>query len=244
MKTICGTPYVNLEPYIDMAGFDSLHDQIALAIARNADHIETSYAPQVTLLNQNLRSFFELREDYRTRYQDVLTNQRQLDWYAKLSSCVTLGLQLKLRQPTVPFPDNYKFKHTKAVFQETSVSEHFGFLYDWIDQQNIFSDYGRIIFFINEPGQQTIVHSDYQDDTQPNRDQFIWLTGHNAKQIVIHDRISRKSYHCPYRATIFNNVDYHSSRGHPDYTSWSLRIDGVFQPEWAERAGLKNYFNL
>ncbi len=244
MKTICNQPYINLEPFLDMAGFDQLHDRVALSIAQCADSIETSYAPQNTLLRQDLRSFFELHTEYKEKYQDVLPTRRQLDWLAKLSSCVTLGQQLRLREPTVPFPQNYKFKHSSECFKETSVSEHFTWLYDWIDQQGCFSDYGRIIFFINEPGQRTIIHSDYQDDTQEYRDSFIWLTGINPKRIAVYDKQTGQSHVCPHRATIFNNVDYHHSIGHPDYTSWSLRIDGVFQKDWAQRAGLADYFNL
>lgn len=36
----------------------------------------------------------------------------------------------------------------------------------------------------------------------------------------------------------------HGSKGHTDYVLWSLRIDGLFDPDWAQKVGIKEYYGV
>ena len=95
-----------------------------------------------------------------------------------------------------------------------------------------------------EPGQTTAIHTDYGDINSEKKDMFIWLTGRFKKKIILKDENTNNVYISPHRAMIFNNVNWHGSIGNDQFSSWSLRIDGVFSPEWANAVNLTEYFKL
>jgi len=43
---------------------------------------------------------------------------------------------------------------------------------------------------------------------------------------------------------VFSTHNVHASEGHSQCAAWSLRIDGKFNKDWAEQAGIAEYFNL
>jgi hypothetical protein len=240
MKLINGKPYINLEEHLDMNAFDALHDNIILAIAKNAKHIEPSYTPRHTLLN-SLPVFLEEREKHKKKFPTL--DQSQINWYTKLSGAITLGTQLLLRG-NKGYPRTYQYKHLNEHSIDMPWANDIDFLFKWIDEQQCFVEYGRTMFWINEPGQKTAFHSDYGDITSDKKDMFIWLTGKFKKKIILKDDITGDTYTSLHRAMIFNNVNWHGSIGEDQFSSWSLRIDGVFSPEWAELVKLKEYFKL
>jgi hypothetical protein len=46
------------------------------------------------------------------------------------------------------------------------------------------------------------------------------------------------------RACVFDTNNWHCSLGNNTFTSWSLRIDGSFNPEWARKIGIAGHYNL
>jgi hypothetical protein len=170
-------------------------------------------------------------------------NNDQLELYAKLNSAVTLGRHLSVRA-NIGYPATYKYKHSSKVTADLPWTSDFQFIFDWIDAQKCFNDYGRVIFWINEPNQKTAFHRDYADDRLHLRDSFIWLTGKNKKQLVLKDPVTGKEYLSDCRALTFNSTNPHCSLGNELFTAWSLRVDGVFNKDWAIKAGIAEYFNV
>jgi hypothetical protein len=99
------------------------------------------------------------------------------------------------------------------------------------------------MFWINEPNQITATHTDYGDINLDRRDMFIWLTGKFSKKILLQDELGTV-HEISGRAMVFNTINWHCSKGHSDYVSWSLRIDGKFNTEWAKRVGISEYYGL
>ncbi len=241
MRLINGEKWIDLSAHLDMSSFELLEDQISYNMAKNAKYIEPSYTPQFTLLNKNLPGYLEERSVYKQQYPDF--GPAEINWYTKLKGTATLGTQLVLRG-NKGYPATYQHKHLDEYSVNLPASNDFKFLFDWIDQQNCFTEYGRTMFWINEPNQITAMHTDYGNPQLDKRDMFIWLTGTNSKKILLKGNDSETIYETNSKAMIFNTINWHGSKGHPDYVSWSLRIDGAFNPEWAEKVGIREYFNI
>lgn len=241
MNLINEQMFIDLSPYLDMNSFDLLEDQISYNIAKNAKYIEPSYTPHSTLLNKELPGYLEERETYKTTHPELGISE--INWYTKLKGSLTLGTHLLLRG-NKSYPSAYKYKHLNEYSVNMPSYPDFNFLFKWIEDQGCFDEYGRTMFWISEPNQITALHTDYGNPTLDKRDTFIWLTGRYAKKILLRDDSSNIVHEADSRAMVFNTVNWHCSKGHVDFTSWSLRIDGRFNAEWADRAGIRAYYGL
>jgi hypothetical protein len=56
--------------------------------------------------------------------------------------------------------------------------------------------------------------------------------------------VTGKEYLSDCRALTFNSTNPHCSLGNELFTAWSLRVDGVFNKDWAIKAGIAEYFNV
>jgi len=243
MKLINGKPFVNLDDYLDIEAFDNLENRISLMLAKHSDKIQTSSTPQDTLYNREHVMFTNKMDEYKNNPSILDFNNEQLELYAKLNSAVTLGRHLSIRA-NMGYPATYRFKHMSRLTAELPWSADFKFVFDWIDDQKCFNDYGRVLFWINEPNQKTAFHRDYPDDNLDQRDSFIWLTGKNKKRLVLKDTDSGKEHMSDCRALVFDSTNPHCSQGNELFTAWSLRIDGIFNADWATEVGIAEYFGV
>jgi hypothetical protein len=240
MKLINEKIYVDLSDYLNMNAFDALEEQITYNIAKNAKYIEPSYTPHFSLLNKQLPGFLEEKQKYKNNYPEF--SIPEINWYTKLKGTATLGSQLLLRG-NKGYPETYPYKHLTEHSVNLNPYQDFKFLFDWIDEQKCFDEYGRTMFWINEPNQITAFHTDYGNINLDRRDMFIWLTGKFSKKILLQDELGTVN-EISSRAMVFNTINWHCSKGHSDCVSWSIRIDGKFNSEWAERVGIKEYYGL
>lgn len=240
MNKINNELFYNLEKYLDMKSFDELNDQINLTLAKNFQHFRPAGTSQATLHDQNFISIFNKRDEILKTHPE-LSSEHAL-FYAKLCGTVTLGTNFTVRG-NKGYPATYYKKHLRESATLYPFDDQFKFLFDWIDAQGCFDEYGRVIFWINEPGQSTTLHRDYQLGKGRN-DPFIWFTGIIPKQLSILDTETNTMHYSTSRACVFDSNNIHASKGHPTYVAWSLRVDGRFNKEWAEKAGISEYFNL
>jgi len=244
MHLINNQLFCNLENYLDMKAFDEINNKIAFGLAKNHAHFSPSGTSQNTLYDQSTLSVYNERDRILSEMPE-LTRVEALH-YAKLSGAVTLGNGFILRG-NKGYPAKYHEKHLRSNAIVHQFDDQFKFLYDWIDAQNCFTEYGRVIFWINEPGQKTAFHCDYPENDLSKKntmDPFIWLTGVIPKRLVIKDHATGETHHSTSRACVFNTHNIHASEGHPQCAAWSLRIDGKFNKKWAERAGIAEHFNV
>ena len=239
MKLINNQLYVDLTPHLDMVSFDALEEKITYNMAKNARYIEPSYTPHFSLMNKELPGYLEERSNLKLKHPEL--GMPEINWYTKLTGTATLGTQLVLRA-NKGYPNTYPSKHLNEYSVNLTPYEDFKFLFDWIDSQHCFDEYGRTMFWINEPNQITAMHTDYGNVNLDKRDMFIWLTGRYQKRLVLKD--DDTSCETTSKALVFNTVNWHCSKGHSDYVSWSLRIDGKFNSAWAEKVGIKEYYGL
>jgi hypothetical protein len=244
MQLINNQIFYNLENYLDMESFDKINDKITYALSKNWRHFRTSGTTQNTLYDQSTLSVYKKRDQLLKEMPSLL--KLEALFYAKLSGTVTLGNNFILRG-TKRYPAKYVEKHLSKSAELQPFDNQFKFLYDWIDAQNCFTEYGRVLFWVNEPCQKTAFHQDYPTNNvnyKDVKDSFIWLTGIVPKKLVIKDPDTGETHHSTSRACVFNTNNIHSSLGHPECTAWSLRIDGNFNKDWAIKAGIADYYNV
>lgn len=239
MNKINNQLFYNLEQYLDMESFSALNDKINYALAKNYQHFRPSGTSQNTLYNQDEVSVYSKRDELLKQYPG-LPNDEAL-FLAKMSGTVTLGTNFIVRG-TKGYPSKYYEKYLRDSALIFPHDDQFKFLFDWIDAQGCFDEYGRVIFWISEPGQSTALHRDYPQGKGLN-DPFIWFTGNIPKQLAIKDDQTNTMHYSDCRACVFDSNNIHASKAHSKYTAWSLRFDGKYNKEWAERAGIAEHFN-
>jgi hypothetical protein len=243
MQYINEKMWIDLGEFLDMESFDSIHEEIIRKIAKNYNSIQTSGTPHSTLFDKTKKSFFEEKKINKSLAVNKDFSDKELDLYTRLDSVATLGSQLVLRGNR-GYPESYRYKHLNEYSFETPCSVDFQFLFNWLTAQACFDEIGRVMFWINEPEQRTVLHTDYGNKNSTRKDMFIWITGINPKSMILYDDHTGVEHIVDSRACIFNNNNWHCSKGNSLHTSWSLRIDGVFNADWARAAGLAEYFGL
>ena len=238
MFYIADKPWVDLDAHLDIKTFDSFKDKIELGIANNHQRIVSAVTPKSTFLDSSIDSLY----DQRLKYAGVVDSQN-LNFYSKFKGA-TIGSFLYLRNCN-NYPKDYHLKHLHNHTSASFFSLNFQFIFDWINDQDCFSEYGRTVFFISDAWQQGAVHRDYPlHSTTKKKDMFIWISGSSLKKIFLYDEELNNKIFCPGRSAIFDNLNYHGSENNSWYTNWSLRVDGVFNKKWAEKVGVAEHYNL
>lgn len=243
MKLIEEKIWIDLEPFVDLDTLDSFHEKIAYSLAKNLKHTTTSFTTDKSVYNKLIPNFYEEREKAKLKVKDL--NDKELEFYTKLIGTQNLGTHLSLRyNPGYP-KKYYDDIHLNASTIDAPWINDFDFVIKWIDDQKCFKEYGRVKFWINEPNQKISLHIDGIPGVSTDKKaMFIWLTGKFPKNLVLYDDIKHQEHVIPNRAVLFNNLNWHRTNGHPEVSAWSLRIDGIFNKDWAKKVGVDRYFNL
>jgi hypothetical protein len=247
MNLINGLPWINLEPFIDIDALAVQKAKIAAALAASHPFRYPSIVgAQGNLYDQSLVELGdyakELIKDEEYEHRNLLKllgSAPKIQLFCKyMYDVVSLNEAIHLRTSR---GGNYFSKHLAEHCIDTPAFKFFNFLKVWLDAQNIFSEYGRFVFFVNEAGVHSIKHRDYPDGVS-RKDNFIWLSLDGRKNFYVYDDVTEEHHYVTSRVALFDNSNWHGS-DICQYTGWSLRIDGVFSPEFREKAGLKEYVN-
>jgi len=139
--------------------------------------------------------------------------------------------------------DKFASKHLKSTVRRRKFADDFQFIFDWIDAQDCFEEYGRVMFFLSEPNSVGKIHRDYPLwAIHSPSDMFLWISSSTEKQIFVYDEVTNEQVLANSRAVLFDNCNYHGANNASDAVAWSLRVDGIFKKEWAEKVGIYNHF--
>lgn len=246
MFLVNSRPWLDLQPYIDVAGLEAQRHVFAKAIAMNPHMIFTSLVgTQSNLHDQTLIELGDFAKNIQADEQhpdhDMLKQIGSLPrfyaWCKYMYPVVGLNQAMYIRAIK---KDSYGQKHLHDSCYDTPVAAEFGFLFDWIKEQNIFDQYGRVVMFINEPGVSTVLHRDYPNPTS-HRNEFIWINLGSAKRFYVYDDAADEKHYIDSRVVYFDNANWHGSDP-SQYASWSLRIDGVYSNDFLCRSGTHAHF--
>lgn len=240
MNLINGQAFLDIANLLDLDYLDSFEEELCLGIAKSEKYINLNSTPTKSLLNPDTGiSFLEIKAKAALKYPEL--SPRELEWYATMKGGQSHGYVLFLKNIR-RYPEFFKFKSYHEYCNKTEVAKYFEFLFDWIENQNCFKEYGRVLFFVSHPGQSGMIHKDNVglDDV---RDQYIWITGNKfSKSLFQYNPATDEKIYAPSRAVLFDNRSFHGSENHHDSAAWSLRIDGQFTDEFLDKTGTRNFF--
>jgi hypothetical protein len=257
IKGINGSPYVNIEPHIDIEGFSKLHYKICRGLVQSKykkegnmvrpGGCEGAYKLTFKPLYQALEEYHALPEDHEIRVEGrVIGEYKNRDQFM-------LFLKLVLGAYD---PYQFIFLKTEAGgwesrFDEkiwTPDAELFPELKIWLEALvgPVFKHLGRIIFFKSEHDCLMPLHRDLilpnEHDYFPHRHEFIHVRPNLDKPFYIWDSETDEKILTDKQAIWFNDQDWHAG-GRTNKQSYSLRIDGPFTEEFRAKIGVDHLDN-
>jgi hypothetical protein len=256
IKGINGQPFINLDSYIDIEGFKSLHYKICKGIVMSDYKKEGNLVKMGGWDNQYklefkptcfaLDDYYALPEDHEIR---VLGRE-----IGELENRDKFVLFLKLALEAY---DAYQFIFLKTEdggwesrFEEkqwTPDAQYFPELKTWLESLvgTVFTHLGRIIIFKAEHDCTMPMHRDLiyptETDYVEHQHEFIHLRTNLDKPFYIWDSETDTRVTVDSHATFFNDQDWHAG-GKSNTQTYSIRVDGVFTDEFKQRVGLKGTY--
>ena len=249
--TILDKPIIELDEYFNLNDIPNLEKKMAYAIAKNKKNITVAFSGPsgeipTWLHNEN---FIEVKDSWvqvnnNLKNEDewnLLSHDQQLFYTLLTTKSRSLNQALAIRTLNSMGGNGGKF-HLKHLSSETIVTpagKDFNFLLDWINQQKIFDEIGRVVIFLNPEGNCTPIHRDYPNKS--HKDQFLWIRFNKQKDFFVYDVDTKQKHFTKGYISTFDNYQWHG--GEPsEVMGFSLRIDGVFSVDFLEKTGLMNHF--
>jgi len=256
IKGINGQPYINLDSYIDIEGFKSLHYKICKGIVLSEYKKEgnivkmggwaNQYRPTFKPICFALDDYYALPEDHEIRQIG-----REI---GELKNRDKFVLFLKLAMEAY---DPYQFIFLKTEdggwesrFEEkawTPDARHFLELRAWLETLvgTVFTHLGRVIIFKAEhdcvmPMHRDLIHPD-ETDYFDHSHEFLHLRTSLDKPFYIWDSEEDAKFLVDSHATFFNDQDWHAG-GRTNKQTYSVRVDGVFTEDFRKKTGLKGIY--
>lgn len=235
-------PFLNLDHLLDIDSLLAIKPYISAFIARNHHLLKPS----------KFRSgHFNGREHGINDYQDqfkadpnIIADPNLREIVTDLLNCDQFGNYIVFEQDvaagtfsiTPRYGLDYYTKHHAAECVALPEDQQFAFFYEWLDRQDIFSEYGRVTLFINYTGVHTAVHTDYVNSSQPSVDEFVWInfSPDRKKFYLVNNETDEKIYSSGY-CNWFNTSNHHGTDP-TKQSCYSLRVDGSFSDTFRQRA--------
>jgi hypothetical protein len=253
---ILSKPIYELDEFVDVASLIQLEQRVALGIAKNKNSISIAFSGPA---NPALKTWLSEEEylEVKNSWVNVnhsmpgglaeqwasLTHDQQLMYTLLTTKSRSLNYALTIRGIAKSSGGNsgrFHLKHLASETEDYQLRKDFEFIFDWLAQQKIFDQIGRVQFFINPEGNSTPIHRDYADRTF--KDQYIWIRFNKQKDFFVYDEETKEKFFVNGHVCTFDNHQWHG--GEPgEVMGFSLRVDGVFTQLFLEKSGLAKHFN-
>ena len=229
--------YINFDHLLDIDSLLKIKPGISAFIARNQHRVKpTKYLKGNFLISANGIGDYQLdATKHPEKYGDpeIITDLIANDLFG--SYIVFEQDVLHGSMSCVPrYAKNYATKHLSQDCVAIPEDSQFDFFYKWLDQQNIFTDYGRVTIFINHPGSSGAIHRDYPDQDRANADQFIWISFNSRKQFFLYNNHTQEKTYIPGHCNWFNTGNWHGSDV-VTQSGYTLRVDGVYSSQFLDK---------
>jgi hypothetical protein len=254
---IWGEPFIDLEPYLDLAGLDVVHEEVCLGLAQvpaaytGGSHRSMGIMPSALEAEAGtdyvavLRSLSEAeRTTFASLADDPLAAREAdtLDFGEERPLTLSRRQQLWLEYRFgVYFPwqvyyemiPNHYWDEKSDAEGKRFTREARTFFPRTIElvQRLPFSQIGRCNIMGLKAHHHGTVHLDGDPKTKPEVDHFVALCPGGNKRLFLWDDERSERLFVDRRAYWFNDSDYHGVEPAP-FFRYSIRVDGVFRPEF------------
>jgi len=252
---ILGNPIFELDQFLNLSNIDFLEKKAAIQIAKHKEKISVAFSGPSdprwkTWLDES--TYLEVKNSWVNVEKNIskdladdwnsLTHDQQL-YYTLLttqSKSLNYGLAIRtINQGVGGNSGKFHLKHLSSETVDTPIKKDFDFLFDWINDQKIFSEIGRCQIFINPEGNYTPIHRDYGDRSR--KDQFIWMRFNKQKNFFLYDEESNIKHYVRGHVCTFDNYQWHGNDP-SEFLGFSIRFDGLFSEQFLDLTGLNKHF--
>jgi hypothetical protein len=227
---------VDFSSYVDVSSLLDLKPYLDYAVVKSAKTATPSRYYKSQFLDKTYLGINDVvKNSYEYDFIDELKATDQFASWLRYNQDVIYGQQsLQIR-----YPKEWSTKHLAEQTVDTDNVQYWQPFFDWLNKQNVFEQYGRVVVFLNEPGVATPIHQDSPDPAR--KDEFIWISLDNRKKMFVFDGTTKHYLTTPIGT--FDATNYHGAEA-SDLASWSLRVDGVFSKDFLDRTGLLSHYRL
>lgn len=237
-------PWIDLDPFIDVDFIYKNYDRFCWAIGKNYKYIMPATHGAGCLHNkkyQDLSVFLNLRPEKQPEgFSELVEGFRQKDLrffcfnyfksYAKDYNLILKGSNKA----------TFSQKHLADLMQFYPASHDFMFFLDWLDSQHIFSSVGRVMLFLTEAKSIPSVYKDYTEGKN-FKDQFVWITPNPSGKFFVYNTERQLKEFIKSTVSIYDNANWYGSES-SDIPHFSIRVDGIFDDDFLNKANLKGHF--
>ena len=242
-----GKHFIDFEPYLKTTNFAALNQEALIGLSL-VDKFDLSFVPgeiPPELRSQYGGMFLESEimsqlekfdpdQTHRNNMKNMSAQQRRRYCYLALGALSPWYGTCYLKR------NDFKNK-TQNEPSWTENAQYFPQIVEYIENMRgtIFSKIGRVLFFISYPLSSIVTHRDYLPIK--HKDHCVNFYFSQGRPAYIYDEIQKKKFYLDpkCRAYFFNNRDYHGVDAEPAMR-YTLRVDGTFQGNFAEKIGLKD----
>lgn len=254
-------PYIDLDPFLDISGFQTLHAEIASGMAQAREYAkegtwmkpgfdfdDMSYISNWKPVYKAFEEYQQLEDNDPIRiegnkiFPKDFSDYKQRNIFVRYLS-TTLGahdpyIYYVLREEGTNMKDRGKEER-----QETPEAKYFPSVMQWVDklkEDNIVEHVGRVIFFVSASSSKPFEHRDLDADTQDYTNhniEFIHIRPSTKRGFYIWDPEHKRKHYVNSHACFFNDQDWHGGEFSMEQ-EYGLRIDCKFTQEFKERIGI------
>jgi hypothetical protein len=236
MILINNQPSINLEPYVDLGTLESNLPYLNYAVVKSSSAaVPSKYHGESFLAKGKVGLLDEIPIGDYDFIQD-LRNHDLLGSWLRYQHNISYGQS----SISVYYATSFDKKHLREHCKGTKAVEYFKVLFDWLDNQDIFKEYGRVVVFPNEPSTTTPIHHDWPDGIS-RKDEFIWINLDQRKKFFVYDKETDTKHYVNSKICTFDNAENHGCDA-VEWATWSIRIDGIFSDKFLDKTGLTQHY--
>lgn len=266
IKGIAGKPYIDLDQYLDIDGFINLHPEICKGMALTREFAKEgtwtvpgfeqstgSYMWNWKPIYKAFNEYLSLPEDHPIKIQgkDIFPNNFK-DYKQRNIFTRYLKLTMGASDPYIYYFlwEEGEWDNKGTSKNKTEIAKFFPGTVEWVESliaNNIFSEIGRVIFFVCDHDLQPFEHRDVVKNSDNTLVPSNTFTAHNNEFIHIRPRTKRGFYlwdpdkqnkvYINSYASFWNDQDWHGGEVLKTQ-EYSMRIDGKFTTDFKQKLNI------
>lgn len=255
---IWGRPFIDVSPFLELTALEAVHEEVCLGLARvpvaytggchrsmgimppsRVDEAHTDYVAVLAKMSLTERRTFLSLSDEPVEGDDVSCfgeeRERTLSRRQMLFLKYRYGVYFPWKVYYEMIPNHYWDEKSSAEGKDFTreAKTFFPKTVEFI-RKLPFVHIGRSNIMGLEAHDHGTVHRDGDPAEKPETDHFITFCPGGNKRLFLWDEEDKTALPIDARAYWFNDSDYHGVEPAP-FFRYSIRVDGVFQPEFLER---------
>lgn len=236
--------FENFDHLLDIKGLIELKPFMSAFIAKNSQYVlptkfaSWSFSPAdqhkngiEDALNKYISNFDHLKDNFKPILKDLIDTDCFGSFSVFEEDIVHTSFSFSVRYIT----HGLQNKHLSSCVVKRPIDNDFNFFYNWLEKQNIFSEYGRLVFFINYPGSYQIPHYDPMEKTREQPDEFIWINlNPSRKKFYLINEQTNEKFYAQGHVNWFNTDNFHGADP-VEYACYALRVDGIFSDDFKSK---------